>query len=211
MSLISSAKGGSGFDPVPEGPHLGRCVTVVDLGHLTTTWKGKEKVQHKVYIGFEIPAVRVEWEDKETKEKKEGPAIIGQRYTNNIGDKANLGKHLVSWRGRAFTEQEKEAFDLFTILDVPCQLSVVHNQSGDNTYANISGIMGLPPGVVVPDRETPLLKYSPNDPETAPLFDSLPSWMQETCKEGHESLRQEGLVSKAPPPTTNDFDDDIPF
>ena len=211
MSLISKATGDGGFDPVPEGPHLARCVTIVDLGQQETTWQGKTKHQHKVYIAFEVPSVRVEWDDKEGAHH-EGPALIGQRYTNSIGDKSNLGKHLTSWRGRAFTEAEKEAFDLFTIAGVPCQISVVHNQSGGKTYANISGIMGLPPGVNVPAQETPTLKYSPYDSETADKFPDLPEWMQKACTEGHDCLKnKEGLTTKANLDSGTDFDDDIPF
>ncbi len=215
MALLAKANSSGGFDPVPEGPHLARCITVVDLGFQETTWKSETKLKHKVYIAFEVPAVRVEWEKDDV--KHEGPALIGQMYTNSIGDKANLGKHLVSWRGRSFTDEEKAGFDLFAILDVPCQISVVHNQSGDNTYANISGIMGLPPGVQVPDRETDLLAYSPADPEKAANFESLPDWMKDKCRAGHETNRP--LESTAPPPMSENpapadydpLDSDIPF
>ena len=185
---------------------------MVDLGLQETTWNGATKLKHKIYIAFEVPAVRVEWEKNDV--KHEGPALVGQMYTNSIGDKSNLGKHLVSWRGRSFTDEEKTGFDLFNILDAPCQISVVHNQSGDRIYANISGIIGLPPGVQVPDRETDLLAYSPADSEKAGNFENLPDWMKEKCRAGHETAT--GATASAPPPmsenpASDDFDDSIPF
>ena len=206
MALMSkAASGGGGFEPIPEGTHLARCVTVVDLGLQETEWGGKISFKHKVYVAFEVPAVRVKWTDKDDVEH-EGAALAGQMYTNSIYEKANLGKHLIGWRGRAFSKEEEKGFDLFTILDKPCQISIAHNQSGDKTYANISGIVGLPPGVEVPARETDILAYTPSDPEKAKNFDKLPDWMKNKIGEAVEEKDVE-----PEPPEADTFDDDIPF
>jgi hypothetical protein len=110
MALLSKDSGGEGFEPIPAGTYVARCVSVIDLGVQETPWGGKEKV----YIGFEIPGERVQWKDKDGKEH-EGPAFIGSRYTNSINEKAILGQHLTSWRGVPFTDDERQGFDLFTI------------------------------------------------------------------------------------------------
>lgn len=209
MALYSKAEGGSSnFEPVPVGTHIARCVTVVDLGFQDTPWGAKEKV----YVGFEVPGVRVEWEKDD--QKHEGPAIIGSTYTNSIHPDSNLGQALVSWRGRAFTEDEKAGFDLFTILDVPCMISVTHNTKGEKTYANIAAIMGLPKGTAAPNRETDILAYSPQDPEKAGNFDKLPEWLRKKCEAGHKMADNPNeYANQTPPPPTpgDDFDDDIPF
>lgn len=180
MSLMSSDKGGSStFEPVPTGAHVARCVTVVDLGFQHTAWGNKEMV----YIGFEVPSVRVKWTKDDV--DHEGAAIIGNRYTNSIHPDSNLGKNLISWRGKAFTEDEKAGFDLFNILDVPCMISVIHNTKGDKTYANISAIMGAPVGTNIPARETDILAYTPQDAAKAGNFDKMPEWLQKICSEGH--------------------------
>lgn len=209
MGLMSKASGGGGsFDPVPMGTHIARCVTVVDLGIQETTWSGEVSHKHQVYIAFEVPEVRVEWE--KDGEKHEGPALIGSTYTNSIGEKANLGKLLTSWRGKTFTDDEKEGFDLFTIIDIPCQLSVTHNTKGEKTYANIASIMGLPKGMDAPARETDLLIYSPGAPECK---GTLPEWLQKKCEVGHN--RQPENLSMPPPVDQSgdysDFEDSIPF
>jgi len=212
MGLISKGTGGgSDFEPVPAGTHIARCVSVVDLGFQETPWGSKEKV----YIGFEVPSVRVAW----TKDDKdhEGPALIGSTYTNSVHEKSVLGQHLVNWRGRAFTEEEKEGFDLFTILNVPCMISVTHNTKGEKTYANVSAVMGLPPGTFAAERETDLMQYTPNDPKFAGNLGKLPEWMQKKCAEGHKMAENPNEYQAPPPPggppsaTNTDFDDDIPF
>ena len=199
MALLSSDKGGgSDFEPCPTGTHVARCVSVVDLGFQDTPWGAKEKV----YIGFEVPSVRVKWTKDDV--EHEGAAIIGSQYTNSIHPDSNLGQHLISWRGKQFTEDEKAGFDLFNILDVPCMISVIHNTKGDKTYANISAIMGAPKGVAVPARETDLLAYTPQDPSKAGNFDKLPEWLQKKCSGGQR-------MTNSPAPPTDGFDDDIPF
>jgi len=210
--LMSKGTGGGGdFDPVPAATHIARCISVVDIGFQETPWGAKEKV----YIGFEVPAVRVEWNNKDNVHH-EGPALIGSTYTNSIHEKSVLGQHLVNWRGRAFTPEELEGFDLFSILDIPCMIAVTHKVKGDKTYANVSGIMGAPKGTVVPDRETPLVGYTPQDEARAEDFDKMPEWLQKKCQVGHRMGQQ-------PPPTTPQtgvpgsaepgdyFDDSIPF
>ncbi len=206
MSLMSKSEGGSGsFEPVPVGSHIARCVTVVDLGFQETGFGKKEQV----YIGFEVPSVRVEWTKDDV--KHEGPAIIGTTYTNSIHEKSNLGQHLVSWRGKPFTEEQKQGFDLFTILDVPCMISVIHNVKGDKVYANISAIIGIPQGAPSPNRETDILAYSPQDNEKAGNFDKLPEWLQKKCSAGHKMADNPAEYGGAPPTGGDDFDDDIPF
>ena len=126
-----------------------------------------------------------------------------------------LGQHLVNWRGRVFTEDEKNGFDLFSILDVPCMISVTHNVKGEKTYANVSGIMGAPKGTAIPDRETPLVGYSPQDPARAADFDKMPEWLQKKCQAGHRMADSPTeYANQMPPPAgapgSDDFDD-IPF
>ncbi|WP_396954015.1 phage replication initiation protein, NGO0469 family [Neisseria gonorrhoeae] len=56
--------------------------------------------------------------------------------------KSQLATDLKSWRGRDFTPEERDNFDLRNILGKPCLLSIAHQESSDGktTYANISAI-----------------------------------------------------------------------
>jgi len=211
MALLSKdTGGGGGFEPVPEGTHIARCTIVADMGTQETQYGNKQKV----YLGFEVPGERVKWKDQEGKEH-EGPALIGAVYTNSINEKSWLGQHLTSWRGKAFTEDERRGFDLFNVLGVPCMLSVTHNQSGGKTYANIKGIMRLPNGTECPPAENEPVGYTPDDPDKKGNLTKLPNWLQDKCKAGarSSSAEDEYLADKdySKPPEGFDDINDIPF
>jgi hypothetical protein len=226
MAILAKGSSGSDFKPVPEGTHVARCVTVVDCGQQKVTWNGEEKWQHKVWIAFEVPAVRVSWTDREDKEH-EGPALIGAMYTNSIGERAKLGQHLSSWRGKSFTSKEiADGFDVSVLLDKPCQIAVTHNESQNGkTYANITSIMGIPQGMEAPARETDLTLYDPGTSEAKSVFDGLPKWLQEKVTFGHRLDTDQPNTAvtfgpmetpnvpgtDAPAETAQEFDDDIPF
>ena len=205
MPLISTGLGGGvDFEPLPAGTHIARCISVVDFGYQETTFGPKQKV----YLGFEVPSVRVEWEKDGV--KHEGAALIGSTYTNSVHRKSVLGQHLVNWRGRDFTDEEREGFDLFTIVGVPCMISVTHNLKGQKTYANVSGIMGLAAGLEAPKLEATLLRYSALDPATANTFSELPPWMQNKCNAAVPAPQKETPAAPLPP-LDDGFGDDIPF
>lgn len=208
MGLIVSGKGGgTDFEPIPEGTYVARCVSVVDLGIQQTNFGAKEKI----YVGWEVPSVRVKWE-KDDKEH-EGPALIGSQYTASIHEKSILGQHLTSWRGKQFTEEERNAFDVFNVLGAPCMISVTHNKNGEKTYANVNAVMRLPQGTECPDAETDLVAYTPQDNQYAGNLDKLPEWLQNKCREGHklDQPAQASAQSAPPTPEGDYFDDDIPF
>lgn len=213
MALIVKDAGG-GFEPLEAGTYVARCITVVDLGIQQTHFGGKEKV----YIGFEVPEVRVQWKDDSGKDM-EGPARIGSRYTLSINPKSILGQHLTSWRGRPFTDEERAGFDLFNVLGVPAMISVTHASKDNKTYANITAIMRLPKGMQCPPAESELVGYTPSDAARIGAFDKLPEWLQKLCTEGHgkaaQSLGNEPRVApvgEEPPGYYDDYDDSsVPF
>lgn len=139
MPIIAKAGGGK-FTPAPEGPQQAVCVDVVDLGLVKQAWQGVEK---------ELPMVRVVWHSAEHDPITNAPYQIQQRYTLSLHEKANLRKALEAWRGRAFTESELEGFDLESLIGVNVFLSITHNVSKGNTYANVTSLMRLPKGMTV--------------------------------------------------------------
>lgn len=204
MPFLTKDSGGKGFDPVPEDTHIARCITVVDIG-IQDTFFGKKE---QVYLGFEIPSIRVEWDDKEGVHHT-GAALIGSTYTNSIHAKSILGQHLTSWRGKAFSDEEREGFEVFNVLGAPCLISVVHKMKGNNTYANINGIMRLPKGMVAPNPDGEQIAYSPQDATKIGNFVKLPEWLQKKCTEGHGNAAQS--MGSVQGPLQDDFDDSIPF
>jgi hypothetical protein len=134
------AKAGATFVPCPSGSHLAVCIDVVDLGLIATNFGGKTKTQHKVKIVWQVD------------EKREDgtPFHASKRYTLSLHEKASLRKDLESWRGRQFTEDELDGWDVENVLRAPAMISVVHEAKNGTVYGNVSAVMRPPKGVAVP-------------------------------------------------------------
>lgn len=202
--IAKNTSSGTDFKPIPEGLHPAICNLVVDLGVQKTTYLREEKETHQVYIRWELPYQRIEFE--KDGEKKEGPMVLGETYTMSLNEKANLRKHLESWRGKKFTEEELDGFDLFNLLGVGCQITIVHNKGKDKTYQNIASIVAWPEQTAKPTTtEVPILKYSEDD---AGDFDKLPPWLQTKL---NNQVKTEPPVAITDPVEDFEMDDEIPF
>lgn len=132
MGTIVRAPKDKEFTPAPEGLHQAVCVDVLD------TWT-EERPQE--FGGGLVEKTRLVWEIDSLMEDGR-PFLITQFYTASLHEKAKLRQHLEAWRGRAFTEQELNGFDLEHIVGVPCQLQVIHHTTrAGKTYANVQAIV----------------------------------------------------------------------
>lgn len=219
---VSASSGGGDFQILDAGTHAAVCTWIVGVGPQKVEWQGKEKEQEKLKLRFEVPAERVEWETKDG-EKGEGPIVIWGTYTASLGEKAKLRAHLESWRGRKFTKDELDGFDMDNILGKPCLLTVVHNQADNGkTYANIKGISKLMKGMEAPQAEGDLVSFNFYDHTTDELL-ALPEWLQELVRAGKDLAKEQaartesesapaGATSEPDDPEDPGFDDsDIPF
>ena len=198
------------FDPVPSGSYIAVCDMVVDLG-LQPGSGIYPKEKRQVYIRFELPNERIDFE-KDGK-KQSGPRMIGQTYTASMNEKANLRHHLEAWRGRQFTDEEAAAFDISSVLGKPCMISVMQKKKDQRTFCNLSGIGPLPRGIgpktIIPEI-TPIL-YTPENTST---YLQLPEWLRKKI-DGQIILEPETPEEEVPPADTYDdaeiTDMDIPF
>jgi len=199
--LTYPAKSNDDAKKVPPGSHIAFCNLIADIG-LQPGSGSFPKPRHRLYVRFETPNERVEYE-KDGK-KKEGPLSVGSFYTASMSKKSTLRKHLESWRGRQFTDEEASAFDISAILGKPCMITVVHETKGGETYANITNIAPVPKGMQVPaGAENPLICYEPGD---VSAYDRLPEWLR---KKIDAQLVEQREVSSA---EAAEFEDDqIPF
>lgn len=150
MSIIAKTNGEKEFSkiPLPEaGTVQAVCCAVWDLGLQETGFldekTGKNKVQHKVIIAWEIEQ-KIDVPDSEYNGK---PYMLNKKYTLSLGDKATLRHDLESWRGKTFpAEQIANGFDLETLYGINCLLGITHvpdKRDPKVMYANVSAI--LPP------------------------------------------------------------------
>lgn len=115
VKIPVSGKSGS-FKGLEPGIYNARCDLVADLGMQDT---GKYGMKHKVYLRFSVP--------DQTGEREDGTKFqmsIGSKFTATLSKRATLRKVLESWRGRPFTEEELENFELTNLLNAPATLVV---------------------------------------------------------------------------------------
>jgi hypothetical protein len=114
-----------------EGVHNAVCVDIVDLG-MVEGFQGKER--HKMRLVFEV---------EELHPTTGEPLIVSQQYGVSLHENANLRKDLEKWRGKPFSPEELQRFDLERLIGVSCQVVVSQNYNDTNqqTYANVDNIL----------------------------------------------------------------------
>ena len=190
-------KEGQSFDPVPEGVHQGVCYSIIDVG--TQYSETFSKSSHQCIIIWEIPSERIEIE--RDGERVDLPRVVSKKYTLSLSDRANLRKDLESWRGRSFTSEELQGFDVHKLLGANCMIQIIHKTKDGRTYANISAILPLYKGMPKLEPENPTVIYSLEDgdpPETTP------KWIVELINSSQERTVEYPLPEESP-------DDSVPF
>jgi len=214
MPLIAKEKSGSNIEPIEPGVYVGVCYGLIDLGtHENKVFGGED---HKLLIQWELPDCRGEFE--RDGQKVNLPRAISKRYTLSLSKKANLRKDLESWRGRKFTDDELQGFDVKAILGTSCQLQIAHQTGKDGrTFANIVAIMALPKGTPRPNKtENPTVFYAFEEAGEKPDLPDVPEWVQNIITESKEwrammigSPAPTGAAPDSEPET--DEDDNILF
>lgn len=155
MAIIVSEGGSSRtFTPHPEGAYAATCVDVVDLGFVETTFGTKHKLRIVFWAG-----------ENDTRDGEAVPQLLFSTFTASLHEKSNLRTFLQSWRGRPFTPEELEAFDVESLIGAPAFVQVMHRTVGDKTYANITSIMRLPKGQAAPGTPPDFVRFKDREQE----------------------------------------------
>lgn len=185
------------FEEVAPGTYPARCVKLVELGTQRQTWEGKESFRNKLWIQWELP------EELMSSGK---PYVVSGFFTYSLNEKSGLYQLLVSWRGREFTPEEAQRFDMESILAAPCLLSIVHSDKG---RARVQSAVRLPKGMKVADagNEPWALWLDPTD-FRRDRFDTLSEGLQNMIRSSPEWAKLQG---DAPAPAQQELEDDVPF
>ena len=207
MSLTVSQKGGNNFPPIPDGTYPAVCYMVVDLGEQVSEQFGNMGKQ--VLIGWVIPSetLLIDGEEK--------PRVVNAQYRLSLNPKANLYNDLVSWRGKEFTREELDAFDLKNILGKPCMVSVTTKESGSGKkFTKVKAVIAMPKGMKEkPELTIPTVAFDMTD---SPLSDinNLPEWVQKKIIGSPDYEARLNAVNTDPVEFTEelaDSEDDLPF
>lgn len=217
MGLIAkNSGGGGGFTPVPPGMHLARCYRVIDLGTQNSTYLGVVTKKPKLMFQFEVhseddagnPIVTAKGE----------PMSISKNFTLSLVERATLRKDLQTWRGREFTQQELNGFELKAVLGVWAMISVIKAMGNDgNEYTNISAIMPVPLAIKrggMPQGHNDLKEFSIDEPDME-LFSTFSSGLKEKIQKSPEwqsrGKQEAKALSASKGSGFDDMDDDMPF
>lgn len=160
MAIMASK--GSSFETCPAGSFAAVCCDVIDLGIVKSDYQGKVKSQHKVWIVWQI--------DEQNSSGK--PFMPRKRYTVSLHEKAALRKDLESWRGRPFTDEELQGFDLEKLIGVGAMISVVQAAVKGNVYANVTAVMRPPKGLNPPAIDPSYVRVQDRPKESADTGDT---------------------------------------
>ena len=186
-------------DPVPAGTHHAVCYGIIAVG---TQPSEKFTPRQKIVVCFEIPSERITIKDQDL------PRGISKRYTLSLNEKSSLRKDLQSWRGKPFTQEELNGFDVSKVIGSNCLISVLHSDRAGAIYADISGISALPRQMasVRPENQPlyfnllesiDLAKKTGNTDVNWPS--ELPAWVQKICSQADEYLAFRGGESAESP------------
>jgi hypothetical protein len=209
MGFLAKDAGGGNFKKVPNGSHMGRCYSLIDLGTQLTSGQFGEKMQHKIKLSWEL------WGEDDNGQPltidvngKEMPLTISKSYTVSLHEKAALRKDLAAWRGKDFTEEEAKGFDVSKLVGAYGMVNVTTSETNGKTYTNVAGISPVPA----------MLKNSKPDPVHKNVLFDLDNPDMDLFETFHEKLQE--AIARSPefqkamgkPLPQNDSDDDgAPF
>jgi hypothetical protein len=163
----------------------------------TLPGKGGFEPKNTVILAFELPEVEpLEFrEDDGTITRK--PRMISKRYNLSFNEKAKLRIDLESLRGRPFTKEEADSFQLEKLLGVTGNLNVMHKPGQDKVFADVTGLFGKHKGQVITGtmpKEVFSVFSLENAAELAGCL--LPEWIQKLVQTSEEYIN---LVSNPQP------------
>jgi hypothetical protein len=197
MAIIAKKSETFERELIEAGNYVARCYKMVDIGTCEEEFLGVKKQMHKVRIGWELPTELKIFNP----EKGEQPCVIDKEYTLSLSDKANLRKDLQSWRGKAFSDEEAEAFDITKLLGVPCMLNIIHKPGAKDPtkiYQEIGSVSPMPKGLDCPAQinDTFVFEFENFDQSK---FDSLPDFIKEKIVKTPEYMEAISQTIEASP------------
>ena len=133
METLIAKDEGKSFTPHPAGPAQFVCADVHDEGYREGMYGTKREVRI-VFVS--------EYLQDDGK-----PYEHSAWFTLSLNEKSNLSKLLESWRGKPFTDEERNGgWDIMRLIGVNAYVQIMHEpKKTGGTKAVISSIMKLPP------------------------------------------------------------------
>lgn len=212
MSMIASDNGGSNIPKLEGGVYTAISSAMIDLGFQTS--EKFQKTQRKFMMIWNVTGEEVEVNGEKL------PRTITKEYSYSLNEKSTLRKDLQAWRGKVFTDEELQGFNLLNVLNKACQLQIILEEKNGKQYNNIASIMALPKGSNIETLNN-TYHFDLEDTATWTNWDKIPQWIQDKVKkaENYVSTGLEKYVTQYEEAVkemeTTDADliasDDLPF
>jgi hypothetical protein len=172
MGLIAKNEGIE-YEKLEDGVYTAVSSMLIDLGVQNN--ERFEKKQRKFIIVWQILGQTIEINGEEK------PRVISKEYTLSLNEKSKLRADLQAWRGKAFTPEELNGFDLVNILNKACQLQIITEEKNNKPHTNIASIMAMPKGMQVAGTDDTVY-FNTYEPDTFNNFGKIPKWIQDKIR-----------------------------
>lgn len=196
---VSDAGNDREYKVLSAGPHNAVCQLMADLGMQETPYGDK----HKVYLRFEVPGERIQYERDGV--DYDVPMSIGATFTLSLNERANLRKFLEAWRGKSFTKEELEGFELTNLLGKPAMLIVTNKVDKEGKTRAYIDTATRASGEVSLSSEPQAFGPASTDLENAP------GWIQEAITKARARSVADEVKAAVAEPDPVVGDEDIPF
>lgn len=181
MSIIlSEPEGMVDFPTHPEGQFAACCIDIIEHFGVETKFGTKDRIQLRFYTGEQGTA-------SGSKGSEQVDIWIDHFCNRSFHPESSLRRFLEAWRGRKFSHEEAQGFDIEKLIGVNALVQIGHNETERKTYANIVAVMALPKAM------------QPTQPPE--------DYVRVKDREDHEG---ESAHRESDPPVTED-DSDLPF
>lgn len=208
------AKESGSKNNIPEmepGLYLAICYLIADIGEHEN--KLYNNTSRQLVMSWEFPDERIEINGQMVTRAQ------SMFFTLSLNERARLRSFLENWRGRAFTAEELEGFDVGKVLGAPCMLNMVERVRPDGSKRTvIGGVSRVPKGMNVPLPENPRVLFDLDAPDAVSQMQKLPEWIQNKIRESITYKQMMNPQHTAAPDESgeeyaDDFDEsgDIPF
>jgi hypothetical protein len=192
MSIYASKPEQKERELIPAGMHQAYLYRIVYLGTIKGEYEGKETQAQKIWIDFEFPQYVVDFEDKDTQEKKQFVKTIGKELTLSLHEKGKLLPMIEGWLGRKLTADELVSFDVCSLLGKPALINVTHStpNAKGKVYENIAGINPIMQGMQLVPSFNDIVEIGKGEWDAA--MGALPEFLQDKIKSSNEWMMREG-------------------
>jgi len=176
MAIYATSEPSTPRELIEPGTYVARCYQMIHIGTVEETILGDTKTLNKVRIGWELPTELKVFKEEDGPK----PLVISKEYTLSLHEKSALRKDLKSWRGKDFTPDQAQQFDITNLIGAACLITITHKPSKDGTkhYEEIASISNVVKGMEVPEaiNKPLILEYDNWSEET---FNSLPNFIKD--------------------------------